>query len=723
MSKILTAFLSCVIIFILTFSPACSNIDPETFLIPRAEGLNVDGSADDWGERGFRVEILTAPDGQTLPVEDFDVKFRLAWDPKGLYVLITVRDDIPAEHESLSRLWRMDCVELSLAEKVGHSNKYMLAMASGADPEFGQLRKRLYDWRSEENRPVDLSSEAASRFFEGGHIIEALLTWKNLGLEPRTGMEFGFQLVANDVDGEEEGLRVAWFPGIGPTDSNKMYRLSLAEKPSEPVLALVDRKIVMSKATVSVQGVSELIGEPVVIRSGDKTVAQKQLTEANGRADAVFIWDVKKGASTWPELRLSISGKPTATFEELPTVGRILDNYIQASGGQEAIKKLITRSCQGRYSYGVNAEGASRGRYKLETHAQAPNKWIASIHKPDFVEKNAFDGQIGWAQGSDRIERNNRLGRATLGWCLNPHGPLMLQTYFPNLSLIEKTERDGQLMFVMVSKVADGTEHTLAFDAKTGLLSRIDNRWILEDVRQIDGVLLPTRITIRRGDESNIFELDEVKHNDPVEETTFSKPDAAVVFADAFEGIEDEKVLPMLTMKDLTYEHGEMNIPIRDGRFLYDLILEHGYKKGLEIGTYNGYSTLWFGLALRKTGGKIITIEIDEASALEAQKIFKKAGLDGVIETRVNDAFKEIPKIEGQFDFIFIDANKEDYIRFWEMLKDRLTPGGAILGHNVTNYARDMEDFLGAIRTDPDFTTTFHETSSEGISVSKKKNK
>ncbi len=707
--------------FILIFSPACSNTGLETFRIPRVEGLTVDGSADDWGERGFCVEILTAPGGQTMPIDDFDVKFRLAWDPEGLYVLITVHDDVPAEHENLSRLWRMDCVELSVAEKVGHSNKYMLAMASGADPEYGQLRKRLYDWRPEKERAADISSKTASRLFEGGHIIEAMLPWKNLGLDPKTGMEFGFQLVANDVDGREAGLRIAWFPGIGPADSSKMHRLSLAEKPSEPVLSLVERKIVMSKTTVTVQGVSELIGEPVVITLGDKTVAQKPLVEANGRAKAVFVWDVPEGASTWPGLRVSISGKPTTSFEELPTVGSILETYIQASGGREAIEKLVTRSCQGRYFYGVNSEGVARGTFKLEAYSQTPTKWIASIHKPDFVEKNAYDGQVGWAQGPDRIEHNNRLGRATLGWCLNPHGPLMLQAYFPNISLKEKTERDGQLMYMMESEVADGTKHTLEFDAETGLLSRIDDRWLFEDFRRIDGILLPARIIIRSGEESNIFELDEVKHNDPVEETKFSEPDSAVVFADAFEGIQDEKVLPMLTLKDLTYEHGEMNAPIRDCRFLYDLILEHGYERGLEIGTYNGYSTLWFGLAFRKIGGKVFTIEINEAPAREAQKNFRKAGLDRVIELRVNDAFKEIPKIEGEFDFIFIDANKEDYYRFWEMLKDRLKPGGAIVGHNVINYARDMEDFLDAIQTDPGFTTTFHETSAEGISVSIRK--
>ena len=89
---------------------------PEVFRIPRIVGLTLDGSENDWGTRGFRVEIVTDPDGQTLPAEDFDVKFRLAWDQEGLYVLAVVRDDIAVEHENVSRLWRTDCVELFVSE-------------------------------------------------------------------------------------------------------------------------------------------------------------------------------------------------------------------------------------------------------------------------------------------------------------------------------------------------------------------------------------------------------------------------------------------------------------------------------------------------------------------------------------------------------------------------------------------------------------------------------
>jgi predicted O-methyltransferase YrrM len=185
---------------------------------------------------------------------------------------------------------------------------------------------------------------------------------------------------------------------------------------------------------------------------------------------------------------------------------------------------------------------------------------------------------------------------------------------------------------------------------------------------------------------------------------------------DVYAGIDDASVLPML--KNLPYTHGGMNVPPEDGRLLYDLIIEKGYKRGLEIGTSNGYSTLWLGLAFRKTGGNVITLEIDEERGREAQSNFREAGLDDVIDCRINDAFAVIPTIEGEFDFVFIDAWKPDYIKFLRLLRDRVIPGGAITAHNVISQDHGMKDFLYVIENDPDFDTTIHKSSRAGVSVS-----
>ncbi len=682
------------------------------------EGLVVDGSDSDWGKRGFRVDILTRPDGQVLPADNFDVKFRLGWDQRGLYVVTTVRDDIAVEHENLSRLWRRDCVEIFVAENVGHSNRYQLVIASGADPKYGKVRTRIYDHRPENRRTSKLSIQSASRLIEGGSMVEAMLPWKNLEFEPKSGMQLAFQFVANDDDNGsgEGGFRMAWFPSTAShTDSTKMYSLILADKPSDPVLFRIDRKIRASQTTITIQAAKDLIGEEVVFRSNKKFLARKILSPKDGRAAAVFNFDLPENTNTWPQMSIVVSGKSTATFDELPTLEWILERYIQAVGGREAFEKLTTRSCKGRYIY----DDSPQNTFHLEAHAKIPDKYTMSIQNSDRTEKNGFDGATGWKQDADRIQIINGLARSVLGWWLNPQGPLQLQEYFPDISPKMKETHEERVVYIVESPAAYGARHTLEFDAKTGLLIRINQGWTLEDYRQVHGIHFPFRMNLN-GRRS--FVLDEVQHNVSVDDSLFAKPDAGDVFADAFQDIVDPKVLPMLKMKTLTYEHGDMNIPCRDGRFLHDLIVRNSYKRGLEIGTYNGYSTLWFGLAFRRTGGKVITIEIDPLSGQEARRNFKKAGLDDVIDSRINDAFDEILMIEGEFDFIFIDANKEDYLRFLRLLKNRITPGGAIVAHNAINYARDMRDFLEAIQNDPELETTIHKTSAEGISVSIKRN-
>jgi predicted O-methyltransferase YrrM len=185
---------------------------------------------------------------------------------------------------------------------------------------------------------------------------------------------------------------------------------------------------------------------------------------------------------------------------------------------------------------------------------------------------------------------------------------------------------------------------------------------------------------------------------------------------DPFQGITDEKVLPML--KHLPYRHGGMNVPAEDGRLLYDIILDKRYKRGLEIGTSNGYSALWLGMAFKKTGGNLITLEIEPKRAKEAQDNFRHAGLDDIIESRINDALKEIPALEGKFDFVFIDAWKPDYMKYLELILPKMKPGGVITAHNVTSQGSSMRDFLDEIQQNPKFRTTIDRSSRAGVSIS-----
>jgi predicted O-methyltransferase YrrM len=158
-----------------------------------------------------------------------------------------------------------------------------------------------------------------------------------------------------------------------------------------------------------------------------------------------------------------------------------------------------------------------------------------------------------------------------------------------------------------------------------------------------------------------------------------------------------------------------------DGRFLRFLVVSSGAKRVVEIGGANGYSAIWIGLGLRETGGRLITIEYDPARAKDAEANIRAAGLSDVVQVVPGDAFKAIPGLTGTFDFVFLDAWKKDYQRFFDLVYPRLDPGGLFVAHNVVNKASEMGDFLATLRTHPGLRSAIVSPSGEGISVSVKR--
>lgn len=157
-----------------------------------------------------------------------------------------------------------------------------------------------------------------------------------------------------------------------------------------------------------------------------------------------------------------------------------------------------------------------------------------------------------------------------------------------------------------------------------------------------------------------------------------------------------------------------------DGRFLRVMVASSGATRALEIGGANGYSAIWIGLGLRQTGGTLTTIEYDPARAKVASENIRRAGLSDIVTVVSGDAFKEIPKLTGEFDFVFLDAWKRDYKRFLDTVFPRLKPRGLFLAHNVVNKQSEMTDFLTAIRTDPRMFSSIVTPSGEGVSITVK---
>lgn len=152
-------------------------------------------------------------------------------------------------------------------------------------------------------------------------------------------------------------------------------------------------------------------------------------------------------------------------------------------------------------------------------------------------------------------------------------------------------------------------------------------------------------------------------------------------YAESKENTLDERVKAYLDKNDSSRHN--MNVPPKDGRALYDLIIRNNYKNALEIGTSTGYSAIWLAWALSKTGGKLITIEIAEGRYKQAVENFKEVGLSGYIDARLADAHTLVKELKGPFDFVFSDADKEWYINYFNDLFPKLTIGGCFITHNI----------------------------------------
>jgi predicted O-methyltransferase YrrM len=164
----------------------------------------------------------------------------------------------------------------------------------------------------------------------------------------------------------------------------------------------------------------------------------------------------------------------------------------------------------------------------------------------------------------------------------------------------------------------------------------------------------------------------------------------------------------------------DMNVPLSDGKILYDLIIENNYKDAVEIGTSTGHSAIWMAWALSKTGGKLITIEIDKTRYLEAKSNFKKAGVSKYIDARLADAHDLVPNLPGKYDFVFSDADKYWYKNYFIAMEPKLKVGGCFTAHNVAMRVQGIGEFLDYVESLNNFKTTIDKNSRSGISISYK---
>jgi caffeoyl-CoA O-methyltransferase len=193
---------------------------------------------------------------------------------------------------------------------------------------------------------------------------------------------------------------------------------------------------------------------------------------------------------------------------------------------------------------------------------------------------------------------------------------------------------------------------------------------------------------------------------------------------DSANGTAGQEDLDMRVKAFLDAQRGkwrDLNVPEADGQTLYDIIAKHKYTRALEIGTSTGHSTIWIAWALSKTGGKLITIEVDERRHRQALKNFEAAGLSSYIDARLGDAHQLVPALPGPFDFVFSDADKDWYKNYLDAVLPKLEPGGAYVSHNVSRGGRRgaSPEYLAYLESLPNLETTLDDRGA-GMAISYK---
>ncbi|UCF14482.1 MAG: class I SAM-dependent methyltransferase [Phycisphaerales bacterium] len=182
----------------------------------------------------------------------------------------------------------------------------------------------------------------------------------------------------------------------------------------------------------------------------------------------------------------------------------------------------------------------------------------------------------------------------------------------------------------------------------------------------------------------------------------------------------EKKILSVLDEMAQDRSRTFANVSPTDGRLLRQLTEAVGAKRVIEIGTSTGYSGLWFAMALRTTGGKLITHEIDSGRAAMARDNFKKAGVDDLITIVQGNAHETVKQQKDPIDILFLDADKEGYVDYLNKLLPLIRPGGLIIAHNMNTRQADPR-YVEAITTNSELETLLLLREGTGVSVTLKK--
>ncbi len=140
-------------------------------------------------------------------------------------------------------------------------------------------------------------------------------------------------------------------------------------------------------------------------------------------------------------------------------------------------------------------------------------------------------------------------------------------------------------------------------------------------------------------------------------------------------------------------------------------------KRILEVGTLIGYSAILMGTAL-PSNAEIVTIEIHADEAKLAQRNIKRSQIFPKVKVLVGEALSIIPKLEGTFDMVFVDADKSEYYRYLKLAEGKLPRGTVIVADNAGIFADQMRDYLDYVRNSGKYKSRYHKFGNDGVEVS-----
>jgi hypothetical protein len=225
-----------------------------------------------------------------------------------------------------------------------------------------------------------------------------------------------------------------------------------------------------------------------------------------------------------PELTTTfhtVSAEGISVSIKSPTLDQVLERYIEAIGGQEAIGKLTTRVCKGRYIDDRPYAGPKK-IIPFETFSKVPDKSLFILKNPENGEKEGFDGSTRWRMDSHGLVRRENQARSQMDYFLDPRNALRIGEYFPDMELMGKVKlRDHEVYVVKNSRKSP--HYTLYFDVVTGFLVQI-GFYELHDYKEVDGIRFPFRLEYSRKGGSNTYIFDDVRQNVPIADERFDMP-------------------------------------------------------------------------------------------------------------------------------------------------------------------------------------------------------